>query len=290
MIRKKILVTGALGQLGNELKDLSVEHPEYEFLFTDLPELDISDANAVSDFFSLHKPEAVINCAAFTAVDKAETEREAAFRINATAPGILAEAANAHSALLLHVSTDYVFDGKGHLPLNENDTVNPQSVYGQSKLAGEEEVKRRTKKAVIIRTSWLYSAYGHNFVKTMLRKGKEQGPINVVSDQIGSPTYARDLAKALLAILPHAPEISGIELYHFANLGVASWYDLTKAIMDFAGYTCKVNPIPTSGYPLPAPRPYYSVLDTSGIRERFSLEIPYWRDSLAHCLARLQNS
>ena len=285
----KILVTGSNGQLGNELRELSDDFPQFDFLYTDLEELDITNASKVNEFFADNKPEVVINCAAYTAVDKAETEETLAYHINATAVGILAQAAANNNALMIHISTDYVFDGKAFFPYQETDKTNPVSVYAQTKLAGEQAVVRYASKAVIIRTSWLYSAFGNNFVKTILKYGKERGFLNIVFDQIGTPTYARDLANTILTIIPQAVNNSGVEIYHYSNEGVASWYDFAKAIVEISGIECKINPIGTKDYPLPATRPYYSVLNKSKLKAKFTIEIPYWRDSVKHCLLRLGN-
>jgi len=284
----KILVTGSNGQLGNEIKALSVAYPSYDFLYTDVDELDITHAAGVTHFFSVHNPDVVINCAAYTAVDKAETDEETAFLVNALAPGNIAQAAAATGAFMVHISTDYVFDGKNHRPYVETDRINPVSVYAQSKAAGEDAVIRAKAKAVIIRTSWLYSAFGNNFIKTMMKYGTEREFLNVVFDQTGTPTYARDLAKMILDTLPLAMASKDIEIYHYSNEGTASWYDFAIAILDFAKINCKVNAIPTKDYPLPAARPFYSILDKSKIKKKFSIEIPYWKDSVQHCIERLK--
>ena len=286
----KILITGSNGQLGNEIKELASAYHHYDFLYTDVNELDITNAASVSQYFEIHNPDVIINCAAYTAVDKAETDEATAFLVNAGAPGILARAAADTSAFMVHISTDYVYDGRNFQPYVETDTVNPVSVYGKSKLAGEKAVREAGGKAVIIRTSWLYSAYGNNFIKTMMKYGQERESLNVVFDQIGTPTYAHDLAKGILDILPVAMTAENIEVYHYSNEGVASWYDFAKAIHEIANITCQVNPIPTKDYPLPAERPFYSVLDKSKIKKHFSIEIPYWRDSVKDCIKRLGKS
>lgn len=284
----KILVTGSNGQLGCEIQDLAASYPHYEFLYTDIPQLDITDEAIVHDFFTVHNPDVVINCAAYTAVDKAETDKASAFLVNSKAAGILAMASAATGAFLVHVSTDYVFDGKGYRPYLESDRINPKSVYAQSKSSGEDAVFQADGKAAIFRTSWLYSAYGNNFVKTMMKNGAERGSLNVVFDQVGTPTYARDLAKAILDTLPLAMSADRIEIFHYSNEGVTSWYDFAKAIMLIAEINCMVNPIHAKEYPLPAERPYYSVLDKTKIKKKFSIEIPYWKDSVAHCIERLK--
>ncbi len=283
----KILITGSNGQLGSEIRELESAYTHYEFLYTDIAELDITDAEKVNEYFEFHSPDAVINCAAYTAVDKAETDEETAFLVNAKATGNLALAASNSGAFMVHVSTDYVYDGNSFHPYIETDRINPASVYGKSKVAGEEAIKQAAAKAIIIRTSWLYSAFGNNFVKTMIKYGKERDSLNVVFDQIGSPTYALDLAKAILDIVPLAMAAEEIEIYHYSNEGVASWYDFAKAIHQFANISCQVNPIRTEDYLLPADRPHYSVLDKSKIRKKFAIEIPYWRDSVKHCIDRL---
>lgn len=283
----KILVTGANGQLGTELRVLAPEFPGHSFLFTDVAELDITSEKDVEAFMSGERPDLVINCAAYTAVDKAEEESTTAFLINATAPGILAKAATRLGAFLVHISTDYVFDGKAFIPYTEQDPTNPVSKYAQSKYEGERQVISHAARAMIIRTSWLYSEFGHNFVKTILKYGKERGSLNVVYDQTGSPTYARDLASAILGTIPKLNSIRGVEIFHYANEGVASWYDFARAIIDFSGITCRINPIETTDYPLPAARPAFSVFNKSKIRKAFGIEIPYWRDSLRDCLRRL---
>jgi len=285
----KILVTGSKGQLGNELRELSGDFPQYEFQFTDIEELDITNETKVEQLFADNKPDVVINSAAYTAVDKAESEESLAYLINATAVGILARATAKYKALLIHISSDYVFDGKTYLPYREGDVTNPVSVYARTKFAGEIAVKEGACNGVIIRTSWLYSAFGNNFVKTILKFGKERGSLNVVFDQIGTPTYARDLAGTILNIIPKAIDCEGIEVYHYSNEGVVSWYDFAKAIVEISALDCRIYPICTKDYPSPATRPFYSVLDKSRVKEKFAIEIPYWRDSVKHCLQRLGN-
>ena len=285
----KILITGSKGQLGNELRELSTDFPQFHFLYTDIEELDITDTAKVDEFFADNKPEVIINCAAYTAVDKAESDENLAYLINAKAVGILAQAAANNNALLIHISTDYVFDGTAYLPYQETDKTNPVSAYARTKYAGEQAVSQYAAKAIIIRTSWLYSAFGNNFVKTILKYGKERDFLNIVFDQIGTPTYAWDLARTILAIIPQAIKNNGIEVYHYSNEGVASWYDFAKAIVEISGIVCRINPIGTKDYPLPATRPFYSVLNKTKLKEIFTIEIPYWRDSLKHCLLRLEN-
>jgi dTDP-4-dehydrorhamnose reductase len=284
----KILITGANGQLGNEIRELAPEYPQFDFRYTDIAELDITNAADVDAYFGLHRPDAIINCAAYTAVDKAETDAETAFLVNATASGNLARAAQANGCFVVHVSTDYVYDGRNYRPYTETDAVNPVSVYGKSKLAGEEQVLQSGARAIVIRTSWLYSAFGNNFVKTMIKYGRERDALNVVFDQAGTPTYARDLAKAILDILPQAIASGDTGIFHYSNEGVTSWYDFAKAIHELAGISCSVSPIATKDYPTPAQRPFFSVLDKSLIRKSFAIEIPYWRDSLKDCIKRME--
>ena len=283
-----ILITGANGQLGNEMRVLSAENQQYTYYFTDVQELDICDVQAVRAFVSGHAIDLIVNCAAYTAVDKAEDNRELCDKLNHLAPGYLAEAAEACGAAPIQVSTDYVFDGTGHLPYTEEMKPCPNSVYGVTKLGGEEEVMKKCSRAMIIRTAWLYSIYGNNFVKTMIRLGRERESLGVVFDQIGTPTYARDLARAIFAAIRQGI-VPGV--YHFSNEGVCSWYDFTVAIHRLAGITtCKVSPLHTDEYPAKAPRPAYSVLDKTKIKKTFGIEIPRWEASLAECIGKLENS
>ena len=273
----KILITGCNGQLGTELGLLLPNAVK-----TDKDDLDITDENAVRDFVQKNNIDIIINCAAYTAVDKAEDDVASAQKINVDGPRNLAKS----GAKIIHISTDYVFDGTGHKPYTPDDATNPVSVYGKTKLAGELAVLENADIAVVIRTAWLYSPYGNNFVKTMLRLGAEKSELNVVSDQIGTPTYAADLAKAVVAILPQLnKENSGV--YHFTDEGVCSWYDFATEIMTMAGLQCNVRPIPSSAYPTRATRPHYSVLDKSKIKQVFGVEIPHWRKSLKACLKEL---
>jgi dTDP-4-dehydrorhamnose reductase len=279
----KVLVTGSKGQLGSEINAISGKFPQINFSFTDVQELDITNASEVADFLKNFQPDFLINCAAYTAVDKAETDFETATLINSTAVGILAEQSAKVGCKIIHVSTDYVFDGKGPRPYREEDSVNPQSVYGKTKLQGELFCQKYNPNHIIIRTSWLYSAYGNNFVKTMLRLGNERPELGVIVDQIGTPTNAADLAMAILTIISRVesgekPFESGI--YHYSNEGVASWYDFTKAIFEITGIDCLVKPITTEEYPSPVERPPYSVMNKSKIRLIFGLQISHWRDSL----------
>lgn len=287
----KILVTGAYGQLGNELKILSAEYPQWQFLFTDSDTLDITDAFSVQSFFDRNKPGFVINCAAYTAVDKAESDIETAEKVNALAPEILAKASALTGAKLIHVSTDYVFDSLGHLPYTETDPVGPASVYGKTKLEGENRALAANQQTIIIRTSWLYSSFGNNFVKTMLRLGHERSLLNVVFDQVGTPTYAADLASVILFIIAAIeanPEDFVPGVYHYSNEGVASWYDFAKTIFELSEMKIKVNPVRSDQFPTAAKRPAFSVLDKTKIKTTYCAEIPYWKDSLEICLGKLR--
>ena len=281
-----ILITGANGQLGNEMRDLSAGHPRHTYFFTDVHELDICDAEAVHAFVSNHAIDLIVNCAAYTAVDKAEDNPDLCDTLNHLAPAHLADAAEACGAALIHISTDYVFDGTAYVPYTEDALPCPNSVYGRTKLAGEEEVTRRCTRTMVIRTAWLYSEYGNNFVKTMLLLGRERAELGVVFDQIGTPTYAGDLARAIYAAIEQGVTPG---IYHFSNEGVCSWYDFTLAIHRLAGITtCKVSPLHTDEYPARAPRPHYSVLDKTKIKRTLGIDIPHWEESLARCVARLE--
>ena len=280
-----ILVTGCNGQLGNEIQLLEKEYPQHTYFNTDVAELDITNQLAVNDFINRHAIDGVINCAAYTAVDKAEGDKELCTTLNTVAPSYLAAAIDKRGGWIIHVSTDYVFDGTHHTPYVETDTPSPDSVYGSTKLAGELGVSKFCKKHMIIRTAWLYSAFGYNFVKTMIRLGKEKTELGVIFDQIGTPTYARDLAVTIMTAVDKGIETG---VYHYSNEGVISWYDFTKAIHRIAGIKdCKVRPLHTSEYPTAANRPAYSVLDKTKIKETYGMEIPYWEDSLKECIERL---
>lgn len=280
-----ILVTGCNGQLGNEIQLLEKEYPQHTYFNTDVAELDITNQLAVNDFINRHVIDGVINCAAYTAVDKAEGDKELCTTLNTVAPSYLAAAIDKRGGWIIHVSTDYVFDGTHHTPYVETDTPSPDSVYGSTKLAGELGVSKFCKKHMIIRTAWLYSAFGNNFVKTMIRLGKEKTELGVIFDQIGTPTYARDLAVAIMTAVDKGIETG---VYHYSNEGVISWYDFTKAIHRIAGIKyCKVRPLHTSEYPTAANRPAYSVLDKTKIKQTYGIEIPYWEDSLKECIERL---
>lgn len=283
----KILVTGSNGQLGSEMRLLSKEvaNAHHTYFFTDVQELDICDTAAVKAFVADHGIDIIVNCAAYTAVDKAEDDADFADRLNHHAPGYLAEAAEACGAAMIQVSTDYVFDGTAHTPYTEEIAPCPNSVYGRTKLAGEEAVMAKCSRAMVIRTAWLYSIYGNNFVKTMIRLGRERAALGVVYDQVGTPTYANDLARAIYAAINHGI-VPGI--YHFSNEGVCSWYDFTVAIHRLAGIkTCKVSPLHSDEYPAKAPRPAYSVLDKTKIKQTYGIDIPHWWESLTACIDKL---
>ncbi|AEI35775.1 dTDP-4-dehydrorhamnose reductase [Francisella salina] len=287
-----VLITGGNGQLGSELKELvsnsELETQNYTFIFADSKSLDITDHKAVKQFTIDNDVRFIINCAAYTAVDKAETDIEMADKINHLAVANIAKIAKEYAIKLVHVSTDYVFDGHNYRPYIELDVTNPQGVYGVTKLAGEQAVLDiNPKDSIIIRTSWVYSYYGNNFVKTMLRLGRERDSLGVIYDQVGTPTYARDLAHAILDIIPIIQN-SKVEIYNYSNEGVTSWYDFAKEIMSIAKLDCQINPIETVDYPTPAKRPHYSVLNKSRIKSNFNIEIPYWKDSLKDCINRLQ--
>lgn len=282
----KILVTGANGQLGRELQVLATSFPELDFLFFDRATLSIADPDAINTFFARERPAYCINCAAYTAVDKAESEKESAFLINGDAVGYLAAACRNTGARLIHISTDYVFDGLSEIPLRETDPTGPVNTYGASKLEGERQaLQHYPDGTLIIRTSWVYSEFGNNFVRTMIRLMKERPSINVVSDQVGSPTYAADLAAAILHILTAPSFVPG--LYHYSNEGRISWYEFALAIRELIGSTCEVNPISTAQYPTPAKRPRFSLLDKSLIRSTYHLNIPEWRPGLVTCIGKM---
>ena len=281
-----ILVTGANGQLGNEMQVLARENLQHTYFFTDVQELDICDEQAVYAYVSEHKIDIIVNCAAYTAVDKAEDNVELCDKLNNIAPGYLARAAQANGAAMIQVSTDYVFDGTAHIPYTEEEPTCPASVYGSTKLAGEQNLMDHCEKAMVIRTAWLYSIYGNNFVKTMIRLGQERDSLGVIFDQIGTPTYANDLAQAIFAAI-NKGVVRGI--YHFSDEGVCSWYDFTIAIHRLAGIaSCKVKPLHTADYPAKAPRPHYSVLDKTKIKDTFGIEIPHWEESLKRCINQLR--
>jgi dTDP-4-dehydrorhamnose reductase len=283
-----ILVTGANGQLGNELQVLARDFADYQFLFVTKEHLNIEDTASIKKYFSDHSINFCINCAAYTAVDKAEAEPENAFLINATAVANLAKICNEYNAQLIHISTDYVFDGIANQPYKETDKTNPVSVYGKSKLHGEELAIKNCPSTIIIRTAWLYSSFKNNFVKTMLRLMQEKESINVVNDQFGCPTYAADLAAAIVQIITSNQSNKTPGIYNYSNAGIANWYQFAVAIKKITGSNCSVNPITTAQYPAAAKRPAYSVLNTSKIKETFELLIPGWESSLQKCLALLK--
>ena len=282
---KNILITGANGQLGNEMRVLSAENPEYTYFFTDVAELDICNEQAVLDFVKANNIHVIVNCAAYTAVDNAEDNVELCTKLNADAVGYLAKAAEGNGAEFIQISTDYVFDGTAHIPYQETEPTCPNSVYGNTKLAGEQNALSLCSRSMVIRTAWLYSTFGNNFVKTMIRLGKERDSLGVIFDQVGTPTYARDLARAIFAAIRQGVTPG---VYHFSNEGVCSWYDFTKVIHRLAGInTCSVKPLHTSEYPTKAKRPHYSVLDKTKIKNMYGIEIPYWEDSLKECISQM---
>lgn len=285
----KVLITGANGQLGSELQVLSATTPDVEFFSTDSSSLDITDQEAVRTFVNTHGIDCILNCAAYTAVDQAETDCGAADAINQYAVAGLAQIALESHCKLIHISTDYVFDGKGHKPYLSTDITNPVNYYGASKLQGEQAMLQiNPANSLIIRTSWVYSSFGTNFVKTMMRLGKERDSLNVIYDQVGVPTYARDLARFLVEKALYT-ENPSVKIYQYTNEGVCSWYDFAYEIMQLAGLDCKVYPIPTSAYPTPAKRPHYSLMDKEALKADFDTEIPYWKSSLNECVQLLNN-
>lgn len=291
MKKKVILVSGANGQLGNELRVLSKNDKLFEWIFTDFEQFDITKKKTVEKIISNLKPDIFINCAAYTAVDKAETDSKLAFDVNSKAPKYLAAELKKISSLLIHVSTDYVFDGKSHSPIKPDNKTKPKSVYGKSKESGEKHIKNSDCNFVIVRTSWLYSSFGNNFVKTILRLTNEREELKVVADQIGCPTYAADLAYALyIMALKYTDEQKAQEVFHFSNTGVASWFDFAKSINQISKNNCKILPIETSDYPTPAQRPEYSVLNLTKYTNTFNVEIPYWIDSLKKCIKLIKQN
>ena len=287
---KTIIVTGANGQLGNSVRQWAEKYPQYIFVYTDIDTLDICDATAVKSFVKEKGADYIINCAAYTAVDKAEDDETLCARINQEAVQNLGEAAQEVGAKVIHVSTDYVFDGTNHVPYVETDVTCPASVYGRTKLAGEQALlKVCPESSVIIRTAWLYSEFGNNFVKTMLRLGSEREQLSVVVDQLGSPTYAGDLAAAILTVLEQAEKggfVPGV--YHFSNEGVCSWYDFAVKIMELGGKTCQVAPIESKEYPAKANRPHYSVLNKAKIKTTYQVVVPHWETSLRKCIEAIK--
>ena len=281
-----ILVTGSNGQVGSEIKELSQDY-SYNFFFTDRNNIDITSKDSIKEFCQTNSINVIINCAAYTAVDKAQSDIENADLVNRKAVKKLSIVAKELDIKLIHISTDYVFDGKNFKPYVEEFQTNPQSIYGKTKLDGENEIRDiNPLNSIIIRTSWVYSYYGNNFVKTMLRLGKEKEELGVIFDQIGTPTYAKDLAKIILDIVPQIDN-QKVEIYNYSNEGVLSWYDFAKEIMKMAKLNCKINPIETYQYPTPAKRPHFSLLNKNKIKSTFNIEIPYWKDGLDDCLRRL---
>jgi len=283
---KKILVTGANGQLGSELKELSVHYSQFEWVFADRSVLNLSDLASISNILDRIQPQIIINCAAYTSVDKAEKETELADVLNHQAVAVLAQWTQSHGSKMVHVSTDYVFDGNSSKALTEDAPTGPINVYGQTKLAGEQACMQENPNAIVIRTSWVYSRFGNNFVKTMSRLMQERDSLNVVNDQIGSPTYAADLAEAILTIITHSHWQSGI--YHYSNEGEISWFEFALAIQEIGGFNCTITGIPSSDYPTPARRPHYSLLDKSKIATTFGVVVPGYRESLERCMGLLR--
>ncbi len=283
---KNILITGSNGQLGSEIREISDQYENYNFIFTDVEELDLTISEDIVSFFTDNKIDACINCAAYTAVDKAEDEVELAMLVNSTAVENLSKVCKNNGTLLFHISTDYVFNGKHFMPYVETDTVSPDSQYGLSKLKGEEAVMLNCDKAIIVRTSWLYSSHGNNFVKTLIKLGNERDQLSVVSDQVGTPTYAADLAEAIMVMIASFDETKPKEIYHFSNEGAISWYDFGKAIMKLSDIECAINPIDSKDYPSKANRPFYSVLSKSKIKKHYGVNVPYWEDSLRRMIIK----
>lgn len=289
--KKRVLVTGSNGQLGKELQFWASNYPEIDFTFTDVEELNITKNDAIENFVKQHNFDFIINCAAYTAVDKAETDKDNAFLINTIAVDFLVDAAQSIGATLIHISTDYVFDGESNKPYQEESRTFPQSTYGETKHEGEKLILFSAVDAMIIRTSWLYSTYGNNFVKTMLRLGGEKDEINVIFDQVGTPTYARDLGKAIIDIITKYnkdKKESKREIYHYTNEGVASWFDFASEIFRQKQINCKVNAVDSSAFPTPAKRPHYSVLNKGKIKADYNIEIPHWVDSLKQMLTDIE--
>ncbi len=283
-----ILITGANGQLGSEIREISKNETKHNFLFEGSKTLDITKSSLVEDYIITNEIDVIINCAAYTAVDKAESDIERANSVNAIGVKNLVSSIEKVKGKIIHISTDYVFNGQNYSPYNESQDVDPLGVYGKTKREGEEFILNSNVEGIVIRTSWVYSSFGNNFVKTMLRLGKERDKLGVIFDQIGSPTYARDLAKICIFLLKEEQLDEHSKIYHYSNEGIASWYDFAKAIMLYGGLDCEVNPIETKEYPTPAKRPSYSVMNKANIKKDFNIEIPYWRDSLKDCIKELQ--
>jgi len=294
---KKILVTGANGQVGMELQQLAPKYPDFNFVFTTREQLPLNDVTSIDRVISQQHPQYLINCAAYTAVDKAESEKDLAHAVNATAPGIMGAACKKSNVQFIHVSTDYVFNGNGTSPYKEDDKTDPVNYYGASKLEGEKMVIENDPSAIIVRTAWVYSEFGKNFVKTMIRLMADKEQIGVVSDQYGTPTYAADLAEAIMKIIStfenptHRASLTTYSgIYHFSNEGQITWYDFALAIKELTGSNCRVNAIPTAEYPTPAKRPGYSVLNKTKIRDTFNIPIKDWKASLKMCLDKIKNA
>tara|TARA_B110000211_G_C13955007_1_gene497898 strand:+ start:120 stop:1013 length:894 start_codon:yes stop_codon:yes gene_type:complete len=291
---KRVLVTGKDGQLGKSIEQIAQQYPQYDFEFVGRERLDLSSAENINEFFVGKHFDVIINCAAYTAVDKAETETDLADKINHLAVKQLAEISTQQESVLIHISTDYVFNGQKFKPYIESDLTEPQSIYGATKLKGEQTIQQINPKGCIIRTSWVYSEYGNNFVKTMLRLGHERDSLNVIFDQVGTPTYAGDLAKTILQMVDGGHSRLSIQnfkfcnVYHYSNEGVCSWYDFAKTVFELSNIDCRVSPIETKDYPTAAQRPHYSLLNKAKIKHDFELEIPYWKDSLQKCIHKLQ--
>jgi len=282
----KILVTGSNGQLGKAFQHVASSYPQFEFILLSKEDMPIHHFDMVRHYFNIYQPQYLINCAAYTAVDRAEQEKDRAFQINAEAVGVLAAICREHNCKLIHISTDYVFDGIATTPYKEDSPTNPQSVYGASKLEGEKQALQFNPDSIIIRTSWVYSEFGKNFVRTIAKLLQEKDEINVVNDQVGSPTYAKDLAEIILQIIISQNWHPGI--YNYSNQGIISWYDFAVAIKELTGSNCKINPIPTSQYPTPAKRPAYSALDTGKIQNILDIQLKVWKESLTACLGNLK--
>ena len=287
---KRVLVTGKNGQLGLSIAKIAQDYPQYDMTFVGRDQLDLSQSQTIIEYFQSKTFNVIINCAAYTAVDKAESDPEIAIQVNYLAVKQMAQIAKNQNAILIHISTDYVFNGKNHKPYVETDPVDPINLYGQTKLKGEQSIYIIQPKGMVIRTSWLYSEFGDNFVKTMLRLGKERENLDVIYDQVGSPTFAGDLAKAIFDMLSRPFQFGkeSLQTFHFSNEGICSWYDFAKTIFELSNIHCRVNPIETKDYPTPAKRPHYSVLNKLKIRQGYMLEISYWKDSLATCLNELE--
>ncbi len=283
-----ILITGSNGQLGNEMQQAAVRFPAFNYIYTDVAELDICDKSALDAFVKANNVNVIVNCAAYTAVDKAEDDVELCYKINRDAVRNIAEVASDNKVKVVHVSTDYVFDGTNYLPYTEDMPVCPATVYGKSKLEGEQALLENCKESVILRTAWLYSSFGNNFVKTMMKLGTERDSLGVIFDQVGTPTYAADLADAILQLLSNETFVPGI--YHFSDEGVCSWYDFTKTIHRMANITCDVKPIEAKDYPARTPRPHFSVLNKGKIKSTYGISIPHWEVSLEKCIGLLHNS